>query len=394
MHDVNHTGAQVRRLRRALAMSQHDLTVVADVTQGLISRVENGKVVVTDELLDQLAGALRCHPSFLTTKLDTIAPTRPWLRAYADAPKKDVEQQLADCSVAADVIELLNLRTLPDTIPTFDGDLNDDDAIEAFASEVRTAAGIEDGEVLRNVMRAAERLGCVVLPMRGELGRHLGMSTYANLNPMICTSRPSSQPDHPIPGDRQRFTVAHELGHLGLHRGMPAPRDAAQSKRIEKQAHRFAGAFLIPGDALVDEIGQVNGRVTLRTLEHIKASWGIAIKALVVRCRQLQIITDDHARSLYKQISSRGWNKSEPVHVGHEHAVWFDKALRKSYAQQPDPIESAAHMAGLDRSHLDRWLNWAPIGDDAQIIALPDRPAHPPTQGAGDATVTSLRRRG
>lgn len=394
MLDVHNTGEQVRRLRTALGMSQNDLTTVAGLTQGLISRVENGKVVVNDDLLTQLACALQSHPSFLTTHVETIAPTRPWLRAYADAPKKNVEQQLADCSLAADVIELLGLRTLPDAIPSFDDDPNDDDAIEAFAGEVRAAAGLEDGEVVRNVIRAAERLGCVILPMRGELGRHLGMSTYANLNPMICTSRPSDQPDHPVPGDRQRFTVAHELGHLGLHRGMPGPRDAAESKQIEKQAHRFAGAFLIPGDALVEEIDQFSGRVTLRTLEHIKASWGIAIKALVVRCRQLQIITDDLARSLYKQISSRGWNKGEPVHVGHERAVWFDKALRKAFVQETDPIEAAAHTVGLDRCHLDRWLTWEPIDGDGDVIPMPQRRADGLGQNVRDATVTSLRRRG
>lgn len=398
MFDVQAIGARVRTLRLASGFDQSELAARAGEHQGLISRIENGRTTLSDDLIDTLAIALDCRPDFLTRPADTLPATRPWLRAYADAPKRDVDQQLADCDVAADVIERLGLRTLPDTVPVFDGDLEDDQAIEDFALEVRQAALIDGGAVVGNAIRAAERLGCVVLPMRGELGRHLGLSTYANLNPMICASRPSDDPTHRIPGDRQRFTVAHELGHIALHRELPPPRDATEARRIEKQAHRFAGAFLIPGDALLDEIDGLGGRITLKTLSDVKARWGIAIKALVVRCRQLDLVNDDKARSLYKQISARGWNKGEPVHVGHEQAVWMTKAISKAVgAVSADPLNAAADAAGIGRSHLERWTTWAPIeddGPDADVIGFPEpsrtgvpRGTRPP------AAVTTLHQR-
>lgn len=398
MLDVQTIGARIRLLRLATGLGQTELARRAGVKQqGLISRIENGRTNLTGDLLEALAAALDCKPSYLTEPIDTVPPTRPWLRAYADAPKRDVDQQISDCAIVVDVVERLGLRTLPDNVPVFDGDLEDDEAIEHFALEVRQAAGIEDGSVVGNVIRAAERLGCIVLPMRGELGRHLGLSIYANLQPMICTSRPSDNPDHRIPGDRQRFTVAHELGHLGLHRELRPPRDATEARRIEKQAHRFAGSFLIPGDPLLEEIRDLGGRVTLKSLAEIKGRWGIAIKALVVRCRQLNIISDDHARSLYKQISSRGWNKGEPVHVGHEQAIWLTKAIDKALGPVSDPLGMAAQSAGIGRTHLDRWTTWAPIdedGDDADVVGLPTRRrATTPATGKA-APVAQLRRRG
>jgi Zn-dependent peptidase ImmA (M78 family) len=59
--------------------------------------------------------------------------------------------------------------------------------------------------------------------------------------------------------------------------------------------------------------------------EGCTGKWGVFIKMLVARLRQLGRIEQAHATSLYKQISKRGWNKTEPVPVSNETLVWFEK---------------------------------------------------------------------
>ena len=60
-------------------------------------------------------------------------------------------------------------------------------------------------------------------------------------------------------GERQRFTVAHELGHMVL--------DVSPKLKEEKAAHRFAGAFLMPAETLRAEIGKHRKSMSLeRTL--------------------------------------------------------------------------------------------------------------------------------
>jgi hypothetical protein len=231
----------------------------------------------------------------------------------------------------------LQLKLMPDALPHFTGDLMDQSAIEDFAMDVRVAAGLGEGDVVGNSIRAAERLGCVVLPMPEEVGRHIGLSVRANMTDMICLGRRTSD-GVPVPGDRQRWTVAHELGHLALHVALGAPTTAEEASQIEKQAHSFAGAFLAPGDAMLEELERLGGRVTLQTLARIKESWGVSIKALVTRFRNLGVIDSDHARSLFKQISARGWNKTEPVHVGTENAIWFMRAIETAMSSATDPV--------------------------------------------------------
>ncbi len=353
-------GERVRRLRLASGLSQADLATASGQASGAISMLENGRLPLTDELLGSIGRSLGCDPAYLEAESREPLTTKPWLRAYADASKRAVDRAVADSTTAVDVIRRLGLEQLPDTLPLFGGDANDDDAIEQFALEVREAAGLDRDDVVPNAIRAAERLGCVVLPMDDELGRHLGLSLRVDSTAVIRVARPSASPEQHIPGDRQRFTLAHELGHLTLHHASPPPDTPAQATRIEKQAHRFAGAFLAPGDALLADLDRSGGRVTLSTLSNLKATWGVAIKALVVRFQQLGVIDAEHARSLYKQISARGWNKGEPVEVGHEDAIWMERALAKRARSSNGLAPGMPETVGLDRRYFDAWTNWSP----------------------------------
>lgn len=362
-------GQRIRQLRLVADLNQAELAARVGVASGTISAIESGKTLAPDDLLLSLARVLDTSDGFLRSDVEIVGATRPWLRAYADAPKRAVDQQIAECELVATAINLLRLKQIKDTIPTFAGDSEDDAAVEAFAGEVRVAAQLDEDSPVPNMVRAAERLGCLVLPMRSELGRHVGLSSIVDLTPTICVSRPSEVESRHVPGDRQRFTVAHELGHLALHSDLPPPATADAARRIEKQAHLFAAGFLAPGDALMADLEELGGRVTLSVLADLKARWGVAIKALVMRFRTLDAIDADHARSLYKQISARGWNKTEPVPVGNEQAIWFRRAVEKSFGQG-DPVGSAAAVAGVGQSHFARWLDWSPTSADADAQIL------------------------
>lgn len=371
---------RVQRLRSALGLTQSDLAATLDVPASTIARLEGGRLEADNAAFGTIARLLGCTPDTLSKPAPDVLYTRPWLRAYADAPKKTVDRYMSDTLVAAEVIDTLRLRRMPDRLPTFDGDANNDDDIDEFAIDVRHAADINGDTGVPNVTRAAERLGCVVLPMENELGKHLGMSTRADETPIIRVSRSNTN----VPGDRQRFTVAHELGHILLHSTCPPPETSGQAKVIEKHAHRFAAAFLLPGDPFLDDLDGVSGgRVTLSTLVALKERWGVSIKAMVVRLQQLGRIDADQARSLYKQVSARGWNTGEPVYVGNERAVWLGKAMRQRFPED-ESFAHAAEQSGFDASWFERWTTWEqPSVPDATVIDLSARRSR--KRGAGDS---------
>jgi Zn-dependent peptidase ImmA (M78 family)/transcriptional regulator with XRE-family HTH domain len=387
-------GERMRQLRLAIGATQADLSKGFDFeSNSVISRLENGRGPEDASSLDRVAQLLGCSPSFLATVPADQIVTRPWLRAYADAPAKVVESVIADNTLCAEVVDQLGLHRIPESVPRFHDDLNDPEAIEDHAHLVRASAGIDEGSVVRNAVRAAERLGCVVLPLSDELGRHLGLSQYIDGVPHLRVSRPRAS----VPGDRQRFTVAHELGHLSLHAHLAPPATAEDARRIEQQAHRFAGAFLAPRDPLIEDLHRIDhsGRVTLRVLQELKSMWGVAIKMLVVRFQQLDVIDPAQATSLYKQISKRGWNAGEPVDVGHERPVWLSRALEKKWAT--DSAAQAGRYVGLDAVHLQRWLEWQTATDEGDVLPFDRHRRRPgsstPEPGRLTADVTPLRPR-
>lgn len=386
-------GDRVRTLRLARNLSQTGLAAAMSLpTNSAISRIENGLSTPSNEQIQLLAQTLECTPELLTSAPPDYLVTRPWLRAYADARARTIDGVISDNVLCHEFIDALRLRRYAPATPEFTADPNDDDAIEEYADAVRAAASIESDQRVGNAVRAAERLGIIVLPMDDELGRHLGMSHFIDETPYLRVARSG------IPGDRQRFTVAHEIGHLGLHAETPPPSDAAEARRIEKQAHRFAGAFLAPIAALMEDLDALGGRVTLQNLAELKGTWGVSIKGLVVRLRHHDVVSEDQATSLYKQISKRGWNTAEPVPVTNEKAVWLPSRLERR-AGDLEPAQWAAKQHGLKAAYARRWVTWdEPAGTDADVVSLAGRgrPAsarRAASNAAGSAVVTPLTRR-
>lgn len=396
---ISTIGRRVQRLRLAREISQLELAQSTGIATGVVSMIENGRQAPTPQQLESIASALDCRIDYFTRNSPELATGKPWLRAYADAPKRTVDCYVADSEAAVDAIDTLGLDVLPDRIPSFHESLEDDEAIEEFADFVRVAAEIPEEGPVNDSIRAVERLGCIVLPMDSELGRHMGLSLRINAKPLIRVSRSVALPDGTaLPsGDRQRFTVAHELGHLALHAAQPPPATADEATRIERQAHRFAGAFLAPADPLLQSLDDVGGRVTLSTLQRLKSIWGVSIKMLVVRMQQLSRIDTYQARSLYKQISARRWNTVEPVEVEREHAIWLERAIAKAGRTGPphrSPLDIACERSDLGSSYFIRWTDWSvqpPSGDILELPVRDDRRCD--GEQAGPARVLPIRRR-
>ena len=110
-----------------------------------------------------------------------------------------------------------------------------------------------------------------------------------------------------VPGDRFRFSLAHELGHMILH---SIPDDET---KIEDQAHRFAAAFLMPSA----EIKPYLVAPKLSSLARVKAFWKVSIKALIKRAHDLHLITDNQYRWLNVQYS-KAFKTGEPIPVERE----------------------------------------------------------------------------
>ncbi len=104
------------------------------------------------------------------------------------------------------------------------------------------------------------------------------------------------------PADRMRFTLAHELGHLVMHR--------FPNEKMEEEANEFASSLLLPEADMREAF--TGRRVTLPLLAALKPEWKVAMQALLYRAGKLGLVDANQSRYLWQKISANGWKTREP----------------------------------------------------------------------------------
>lgn len=109
---------------------------------------------------------------------------------------------------------------------------------------------------------------------------------------------------------RMRFSLAHELGHMLLHSYITAEDlgDKDILRRIENEANRFASALLLPRDAFLEDVCSSD----LNFLLILKRKWKVSVGAIIYRCKDLGIFSEDQITILNRQLSYKRWRTHEP----------------------------------------------------------------------------------
>ncbi|MGH8260288.1 MAG: ImmA/IrrE family metallo-endopeptidase, partial [Steroidobacteraceae bacterium] len=155
-----------------------------------------------------------------------------------------------------------------------------------------------------------------------------------------------------VSGERERFTLAHELGHLVL--------DCAADVPPEKAANRFAGAFLMPAEVLWAEVGKQRDSLSLGELIELKRVFGVSLQMLVYRCRDLVIISDALYRELFGEFKDKGWRDppyAEPEPVAVERPRRFRRLCLRALAQRAISESRAAELLNVSVHELDRLMD-------------------------------------
>lgn len=326
-----------------MGLTQGELAAAAGVSQPLISQIQKGLRAVTPEVLERIALATGTPLSFFDVDPADLPTDTLLFRKKASASLKEVGRVEATVReayrVAARLLGETKVRRV--RLPRAEGQI-DGEAIESIAAQTRDALGVGRDGVIGHVTRTCERAGIPVVPLvlvdsagHGEdiVVGHAGVSCWRGPEEPYLISYFSAGS-----GDRQRFTTAHELGHLILH---PARRAIVDPKQAEAEAHRFAGAFLMPRDRAEEAM---HGGVTLQELAGLKRRWGISIQALVNRAFDLDLIDGDRKESLYKQLSARGWRTSEPVMVHPEQPSLMRAMLARRFGEPPSLLAASEEL--------------------------------------------------
>ena len=332
------------RLRAGLSLRALEDKIGKKVTAQAIGKYERGDMQPQAQILDILASALGVTRDFLETEqsieLGTIDFRENTIRSKSE--ERSVENTIYNyvrnylfieelLDVVAEKWEKPRYYPLPVT------DILD---AELAAHKLRDDWQIGD-DPIPNFSEILEERGFKII--LHELPKSIaGVTCFVNTNrgwnvPVILIS-------DKITGERQRFTIAHEIGHLLLENTNKLP-------NFEKVCDMFAGAFLMPKRFMWTALGKTRNNIDIRELISLKKFLGVSVQAIVFRCKQIGIITDYTYRQLFKEFSHKGWLTppyNEPEKMEIEKPLRFKRLCLRAYAENIITKEKAAELLGND----------------------------------------------
>jgi len=296
-------GGRIKQARKASNLSLRKLADEVGVSAMAISKYERDQDVPSSGVLLRLSQALQVKVDFFF-RPSTVSVQ---LQAYRKHAALGVKEQEAIQMRIQDWVErYLEVESLfPEEQHAANLPLRKVtslDEIETAALELRDHWSL-GYDAIENLVQLLEDRGIKVGITSGF--KHFDACTFtystqsckADVDPVIVTKGEVS-------GDRQRFNLGHELGHLIL--------DVQGDLKPEQAANRFVGAFLVPAATARFELGSNRTDLNINELHMLKHKYGLSMQAWIYRAKDLSIISENTAARLFQQFRVNDWNRQEP----------------------------------------------------------------------------------
>jgi len=297
------SGDRVRQVREIFGLTQAQLAKAASVEQSHISMIEKGSREASEQVIEAIALRTGFSPAFFKRPSGPEFPNGSLLyrkRKAASSSELATVRQLARLVFELNESLAQKFESRQTTLPDAPGDP------AAAAALARTTLGLSPDTPAASLVSRLERSGVIVIPSPLRIDDHDAFSLWADTDPrrpvIVFGTRKS--------GDRQRFSVAHELAHLVMHRAPTGDLNA-----MEREANAFAGRLLLPEEGFLRE---VNLPLTLTGLAEMKSRWGVSMQAIVEHAYSLGLINSSQRKYVYRKLSAKGWRRNEPVAIPRE----------------------------------------------------------------------------
>jgi Zn-dependent peptidase ImmA (M78 family)/transcriptional regulator with XRE-family HTH domain len=339
-------GQRLRLAREALGLTQRELAAAVNpqVTPAALSQFEKGDAKPSAATLASVAAATGFPLRFFATDptVGEVATVDGFFRSLRSTGARQRRRHRA----LAELVRLVaaglqhHVRLPESDLPRIP--IHADAAraeVATVARQIRASWDLPPGPI-GHVIRTVERHGAVAtrLPLDSETVD--AFSVPFPDRPVIALGTDKGQ------ADRSRWDACHELGHLVMH-----DPDPHRSRHLEEQANWFAAELLLPADQIVEELPTTTDWTRLAEL---KVRWGVSMTALLRRARALGVLNDSAYVQALKTMSTRGWNRREPVRLPFsERPVLLVRALELA-SQRGATLATLADEIGLPVDWITR----------------------------------------
>jgi Zn-dependent peptidase ImmA (M78 family)/transcriptional regulator with XRE-family HTH domain len=335
-------------------------TEIESISQGNLSQIEKGLLGVSEKVLYDLSRNLDFPINFFRQE----HPKRPLSECYYRKRVSLTKKQLVTLEASIDLHRMIVDKLLDSAdIPEYNSPLNisavQNESIDGakFARAMREAWEFPEGP-LDDICGLLERKGIIVIFLNVESEKFDGITTFTNKNqPIIFINKNK-------PGDRKRFTLCHELGHLVLH--------LFQSSTLlgdtEQEANDFASELLMPELAIALDLQNLR----FADLSLLKQYWKVSMAALIERAFRLDLINSHKRSYFYKILGKNGWRRHEPIDIKVPSPKLFGLLFKLHYNTLKYSNKQLGTILNLNRHDLNRML-WGVDQIPPKIVKLSSR---------------------
>lgn len=279
---IQDLGDNIRRHMKIRGLTIPRLSAKMGMGTAALSNLLNGKAEPKSSTLIKLAGALDVSfqelladaPLLQSLRFRTAKTLSGREKAERDQLRHDTAIWLSDYQFLEDALDKRLRFKLANSFHQDPG---------KAAMGVRRALEIDAKKPIYDMSELMENAGIKLRIRPFGFKKTFGLSVgEKNGGPAIVVN---AEPG--IPVERQIFTIAHELGHLILHKNSYDAAREIEDDDEERGANSFAGIFLIPDEGLRKDWDESKGLHWVERVLHVKKIYKVSYMTILVRLGQL-----------------------------------------------------------------------------------------------------------
>jgi Zn-dependent peptidase ImmA (M78 family)/transcriptional regulator with XRE-family HTH domain len=297
----NLQGEKLRLSRLYAGLTLAQLGDRVGASRQYIHQLEAGnKISASYEMIEALADALEVYPAFLVLPLENdVKEEQCHFRSLKSTLVSTQQQVIAHGTLFDQLIVYLENRLSLPKVDFPQLDVKNTEDIEHAAQHCREHWQLTRDQPITNMIRVVENAGAVVTMFDG-IPSTVDAFSIDRARPIIIRSTFKQSPS------RLRFDIAHECGHLVMHRGIQTGDNDS-----ENEANRFASAFLLPRDEFIKQFPK-RQRLDWIALFNMKKYWKVSVQAIIRRAFDLGLINSAQYKTACAFINKNGYKKNEP----------------------------------------------------------------------------------
>ncbi len=286
--------------REARGLSQADLAEMIGMSATNLSKIERCDIGINDEVVEIIAEKTNFPIHFFRQEGD-IVPENLNYRKRDIVAQKLITPIHAQVNIIRKHIHFLTmaLNIIKPNVPVLE------------VSEIQTP---------QNIAIKLRKLWNVNTPIIEDLSKLIESNGIVISSFPFGTDRVDSRSiltDDKFPiiffnqsllGDRQRFTLAYELGQLIMHSSSIVPLE----RNVSNEANAFAAEFLMPATEIIKDF---KDGITIPLLGELKRKWKVSMVALLYRADDLGMVTANQKRYILQQFNQLHIRRREPMEL-------------------------------------------------------------------------------